>query len=60
MCVPISVLTKGRVSGCQGLCTLWTQAGAIVALGSGLAWNIARNKTESDENNKKEPAPSKA
>jgi hypothetical protein len=42
MCVPISVLTKGRISGCTGLCGLWTHIGALTVLCAGLVWNFVR------------------
>ncbi len=42
MCVPISVLTKGRISGCVGLCGLWPHISALVVLGTGLVWNFVR------------------
>ncbi|BBO81952.1 hypothetical protein DSCO28_25180 [Desulfosarcina ovata subsp. sediminis] len=40
MCVPVSVATAGKVSGCQGLCSLWPQISALVVLGAGLVWNF--------------------
>jgi hypothetical protein len=42
MCVPISVLTKGKISGCVGLCGLWLHISALVVLGAGLVWNFVR------------------
>ena len=42
MCVPISVLTKGRISGCTGACGLWPHISALAVLGAGLAWNFFR------------------
>jgi hypothetical protein len=42
MCVPISVLTKGKISGCTGICGLWPHIGALVLLSAGLAWNFFR------------------
>lgn len=42
MCVPVSVVTGGKVSGCQGLCNLWPQISALVALSAGLVWNFTR------------------
>jgi hypothetical protein len=42
MCVPISVLTKGRISGCVGLCGLWPHISALVVLCTGLVWNFVR------------------
>lgn len=40
MCLPISVLTQGRVSGCAGACNLWPYIGALAALLAGTAWNF--------------------
>ena len=42
MCVPVSVVTGGKVSGCQGLCSLWPQISALVVLSAGLVWNFTR------------------
>jgi len=42
MCVPISVLTKGRISGCTGACVLWPHISALAVLGAGLVWNFFR------------------
>lgn len=42
MCVPVSVVTGGKVSGCQGLCSLWPQISALVVLCAGLVWNFTR------------------
>ena len=42
MCVPISVLTNGKTSGCIGVCSLWPHISAIVVLGTGLVWNFVR------------------
>jgi len=42
MCVPISVVTGGKVSGCQGVCRLWPHIGGLVALCVGLVWNFTR------------------
>ena len=42
MCVPISVLTKGKISGCTGLCGLWPHISVLVVLCAGLVWNFAR------------------
>lgn len=39
MCLPISVLTQGRVSGCNGSCNLWPHTCALVVLLAGMAWN---------------------
>lgn len=44
MCVPISVITKGRISGCQGVCRLWPHIGALIILCAGLVWNFMRGK----------------
>ena len=35
MCVPVSVVTGGNVSGCQGLCSLWPQTSGVIALCAG-------------------------
>ncbi len=45
MCVPISVLTKGRISGCTGLCVLWPHIGAMAVLSAGLIWNFVRGRS---------------
>ena len=42
MCVPISVLTNGKTSGCIGVCNLWPHISAIVVLCAGLVWNFVR------------------
>lgn len=43
MCLPISVLTKGQISGgCCGVCRLWPHLGALLVLCAGLVWNFAR------------------
>ena len=39
MCVPISVVTEGKVSGCHGICRILPHLGALVALGVALIWN---------------------
>jgi len=44
MCAPISVLTKGRISGCTGACGLWPHISALVALCGGLVWNFVRGE----------------
>lgn len=49
MCVPISVLTKGRISGCTGLCGLWSYISAFAVLGTGLVWNFVRGGFSSKE-----------
>ena len=51
MCVPVSVVTGGKVSGCQGLCSLWPQFSALVALGAGLVWNFTRGFTSRESKN---------
>ena len=40
MCLPISVLTQGRVSGCLGVCNLWPYISALAVLCAGMAWNF--------------------
>ncbi len=50
MCVPISVLTNGKTSGCIGVCNLWPHISAIVVLGTGLVWNFVRGAFRSKEN----------
>ena len=50
MCLPISVLTKGRVSGCLGVCNLWPYVGAIAALCAGMVWNFVRGGFRRKEN----------
>jgi len=42
MCVPISVLTKGKTTGCTGMCGLWPHISALAVLCAGLAWNFLR------------------
>jgi hypothetical protein len=42
MCLPISVLTQGRVSGCNGSCNLWPHIGALAVLLAGMAWNFRK------------------
>ena len=49
MCVPISVLTKGKISGCTGICGLWPHIGDLVVLGTGLVWNFARGGSTKKE-----------
>jgi len=44
MCAPISVLTKGKTSGCTGLCRLWPHISALAALFAGLVWNFLRGR----------------
>ncbi|MCK4533185.1 hypothetical protein KAU39_05310 [bacterium] len=39
MCVPISVVTEGKVSGCHGVCRILPHLGALVTLGVALIWN---------------------
>lgn len=60
MCVPVSILTKGQISGCQGLCTMWPQVGTLVALSAGLIWNITRSKTGNDGIGNKDQASSQS
>ena len=45
MCVPVSVVTGGNVSGCQGICNLWPQTSGVIALCAGLVWNFTRGFT---------------
>ena len=40
MCVPVSVITGGQVSGCQGICRLWPHISALVGLCGGLMLNF--------------------
>ena len=40
MCLPISVLTKGRVTGCSGICNLWPYIVSLAALFAGIIWNF--------------------
>ena len=42
MCLPISVLTQGRVSGCLGVCNLWPYISALAVLCGGMVWNFVR------------------
>ena len=49
MCVPISVLTKGKISGCTGVCGLWPHISALMVLGGGLVWNFAHGKSSMKE-----------
>lgn len=49
MCLPINVLTKGKISGCTGLCGLWPHIGTLVALCGGLVWNFARGRSSRKE-----------
>jgi hypothetical protein len=52
MCVPISVLTKGRISGCTGLCTMWLHIGTLVVLCAGLVWNFVRGRSTQKDKGK--------
>ncbi len=52
MCVPISVLTKGKISGCTGLCRLWPHISALVVLCAGLVWNFVRGGLSKKERSK--------
>jgi len=45
MCVPVSVVTGGEVSGCQGICNLWPHVSGLVVIGAGLVWNFTRGFT---------------
>ena len=49
MCVPISVLTKGKVSGCIGVCGLWPHISALAVLCAGLVWNFMRSGSSRKE-----------
>jgi len=49
MCVPISVLTKGKISGCTGVCGLWPHISALTVLCAGLVWNFARGGSSRKE-----------
>ena len=40
MCLPVSVLTQGRVTGCSGVCNLWPYIGGLAALFAGMVWNF--------------------
>jgi len=40
MCVPVSVVTGGAVSGCTGICRVWPQTIGLVALVGVLIWNF--------------------
>ena len=40
MCVPVSVVTGGAVSGCTGICRVWPQAIGLIALVGILVWNF--------------------
>ena len=42
MCVPISVVTKGKVSGCRGFCRLVPHISALILLCAGFVWNFIR------------------
>ena len=39
MCLPISIFTKGRISGCHGVCRLLPHIGALIGLCAALVWN---------------------
>ena len=49
MCVPISVLTKGKISGCTGACGLWPHISALTVLCAALVWNFARGGSSRKE-----------
>lgn len=40
MCVPVSVVTGGTVSGCQGICQVWPQVTGLIVLVGALIWNF--------------------
>ncbi|MCD6272586.1 MAG: hypothetical protein J7K30_07005 [Deltaproteobacteria bacterium] len=52
MCVPVSVITGGTVSGCQGICSIWPQISGIVVLCGGLVWNFTRGFIVQDKQKK--------
>jgi hypothetical protein len=43
MCVPVSVVTVGMVSGCTGICRVWPQIAGLVALVGVLVWNFRKS-----------------
>jgi hypothetical protein len=44
MCVPISVLTTGTLSGgCQGICRFWPQIIGLIVVTGVLIWNFTRS-----------------
>ena len=43
MCVPISVVTGGKISGCQGICSLWPHISGLVVLSAGLILTFCSN-----------------
>lgn len=49
MCVPVSVVTAGQVSGCHGICHLWPHITALVALCGGLIFNFRSRIFGSDK-----------
>ena len=40
MCVPISVATKGQVTGCTGICHVWPHVTGLVVLCAAFMWNL--------------------
>ncbi len=42
MCVPVSVVTGGAVSGCTGICRVWPQVIGVVAAAGVLVWNLVK------------------
>jgi len=52
MCVPVSVVTGGSVSGCQGICNIWPQISGMVILCAGLVWNFTRGFIVPDKQEK--------
>lgn len=42
MCVPISIVTAGKVNGCQGVCGLWLHISCLVVLCAGLVLSFTR------------------
>jgi len=51
MCVPVSVVTGGNVSGCQGICNLWPHISGLVVLCTGVVWNFTRGFVSPKEKN---------
>jgi len=44
MCVPVTVATKGQVTGCTGLCRVWPQVIGMVTLAAVFAWNFVTGR----------------
>lgn len=42
MCIPISVLTQGRITGCSGACNLWPYIGTLGTLSAGMVWSFKK------------------